>query len=228
MRRKPKRYPMPLYERMMKRWLSATFWLGVSLIGFGAAAWFWSPQIQDWEIYMLLGTGTLALLITLILFLLRKGAYLQLYPGYLRLVTPFMRVKVGYKRILRTYTAEMSSLFPANRLHGMRRDIIAPFMKHTAIVLTLNAYPIPSWIAHAFLSPFFFIPKDKTPHFILLVDNWLDFSTDLESCRAAAIQYTPPQQQSPLIMVSDRAKPAPPKKRRAGLLSGLGSGKKKK
>jgi hypothetical protein len=228
MPRKPNRYPMPLYERVIKRWVSATFWLGIFLIGFGAAAWFMLPQYQEWEIYMLLGTGALALLITLILFLLRKGAYLQLYPGYLRIVTPFMRVKVGYKRILRSYTAEVSSLFPAKKMRGMRKEIIAPFMKHTAIVITLNAYPRSPWLLHTVLSPFFFIPKDKSPHFILLVDNWLDFSTDLESSRAAAIQYTPPQQQTPLVMVSDRAKPAPSKKRKKGLLSGLGDDHKKR
>jgi hypothetical protein len=228
MPRKPKRYQMPLYERVIKRWISATFWLSVFLIGFGAAAWFWLPQYPEWEVYMLFGAGALAFLITLILFLFRRGAYLQLFPGYLRIVTPFMRVKVDYKRILRTYTAGISSLFPANKVRGMRREILAPFSKHTAIVVTLNAYPISSWVVHTFLSPFFFIPKDKTPHFILLVDNWLDFSTELESCRAAAIQYYPPQQQTPLVMVSDRAKPAPPKKGRAGLLSGLRNNKKKK
>jgi hypothetical protein len=58
------------------------------------------------------------------------------------------------------------------------------------------------------------------------VDNWLDFSTDLESCRAASIQYTPPQQQSPLLMVSDRAK-SPAKKKKSGLLSGLGDDERK-
>lgn len=219
---------MPLYERMIKRWISATFWLGIFLIGFGAAAWFWAPQFSDWNIYLLLGAGAFAFLVTLILFLLRKAAYLQLFPGYLRIVTPFMRVKVGYKRILRTYTAEMSSIFPANKLRGMRREILSPFMRHTAIIVTLNAYPLPSWVLHTFLSPFFFVPKDKTPHFILLVNNWLDFSTDLESSRSAAIQYKPPEQKSPLLMVSDRAKPAPTKKRKSGLLSGLGDDNRKK
>jgi hypothetical protein len=137
-----------------------------------------------------------------------------------------MRVKVGYKRILRTNPADMSNLFPPKKVRGMRREIIAPFIKYTAIVLNLNAYPLPSWVLHAFLSYFFFIPKDKTPHFVLLVENWLDFSTDLESNRAAAIQYQPPQQQSPLVMVSDRAKKKP-KKKKKGLLSGLGDDDKK-
>jgi hypothetical protein len=226
MPRKPKRYLLPLYERMMKRWISATFWLGVSLIGFGAAAWFWAPQFSDRNVYLLLGAGALAFFVTLILFLIRKAAYLQLFPAYLRIVTPFMRVKVGYKSIKRTYTAEMSGIF-SKKVRGMRREIISPFIKHTAIVLNLTAYPIAPWVLHTFLSPFFFIPKDKTPHFILLVDNWLDFSTDLESSRSAAIQYTPPQQQSPLLLVSDRAKQPRPKKKK-GLLSGLGDDERNK
>lgn len=226
MPRKPKRYPLPLYERMLKRWISATFWLAVFVTGFGAAAWFFAPQLSDFNVYLLLGAGGVAFLITLILFLIRKSAYLQLHPDTLRIVTPFMRVKVGYKRIQRTYTADMNNLFPSKKVRGMRREIIAPFMKHTAIVLNLSSYPKAAWVLHAFLSYFFFIPKDKSPHFILLVDDWLDFSTDLESSRAAAIQYRPPQQQSPLVMVSGLAKEKPRKKKK-GLLSGLGDDDRK-
>jgi hypothetical protein len=221
MPRKPKRYPLPLYERMLKRWISATFWIAVFVTGFGAAAWFFAPQLSDFNVYLLLGAGAVAFLITLILFLIRKSAYLQLYPDDLRLVTPFMRVKVGYRRIQRTYTADMSNLFPPKKVRGMRWEILSPYIKNTAIVANLSAYPMAPWILHAFLSYFFFIPKDKSPHFILLVDNWLDFSTDLESCRAAAIQYRPPQQQSPLVMVSGLAEEKP-KKKKKGLLSGLG------
>jgi len=227
MSRKPKRYPLPLYERMLKRWVSATFWLAVFVTGFGAAAWFYAPQFSDFNIYLLLGAGAFAFLVTLILFLIRKAAYLQLYPEYLRIVTPFMRVKVNYKSIKRTNTAEMGNLFSMKKVRGMRREIVAPFIKHTAIVLNLSASPMASWILHSFLSYFFFIPKDKTPHFILLVDNWLDFSTDLESSRSAAIQYRPPQQQSPLLMVSGLAEEKP-KKRKRGLLSGLGDDERKK
>ncbi len=191
MPRKPKRYPLPLYERMLKRWISATFWLAVFTTAFGAAAWFWAPQISEFNIYLLLGAGAFAFFVTLILFLIRKAAYLQLYPEYLRIATPFMRVKVNYKIIKRTNTVEMGNIFSMKKVRGMRREIIAPFVKHTAIVLNLSAYPKASWVLHSFLSYFFFIPKDKTPHFILLVDNWLDFSTDLESSRSAAIQYRP-------------------------------------
>ena len=32
-----------------------------------------------------------------------------------------------------------------------------------------------------FLSRFFF--KDRTPHFVILVDDWMRFSTELESLR---------------------------------------------
>ena len=227
MPRKPKRYPLPLYQRMLKRWISATFWLAVFVTAFGAAAWFWAPQVSTESVYFLLGAGVFAFFITLILFLIRKSAYLQLYPEYLRIATPFMRVKISYKRIQRTYTADMSSIFTPKKVHGMRREIIAPYIKNTAIVINLKAYPIPSWLLHAFLSYFFFIPRDKTPHFVLLVENWLDFSTDLESSRAAALEYRPPVQQTPLVMVSGLAEKKP-KKRKHGLLSGLGDDDRKR
>ena len=165
MPRKPKRYPLLLYERMLKRWISATFWLAVFVTGFGAAAWFYAPQFSDFNIYLLLGAGAFAFLVTLILFLIRKSAYLQLYPDYLRIVTPFMRVKVNYKSIKRTNPAEMGNLFSMKKVRGMRREIVAPFMKHTAIVLNLSAYPMAPWILRCFSLVLFLHPQGQNTAF---------------------------------------------------------------
>ncbi len=53
--------------------------------------------------------------------------------------------------------------------------------KRTATVIDLNAYPISPAALGFFLSSFFF--KDKTPHLVILVDDWMAFSTELESMR---------------------------------------------
>jgi len=51
----------------------------------------------------------------------------------------------------------------------------------TAIVINLNGYPMPQFVLRWFLSPFFF--KDKTPHIVILVKDWLRFSAELDSMR---------------------------------------------
>jgi hypothetical protein len=42
-----------------------------------------------------------------------------------------------------------------------------------------------------FLSPFFF--KDKTPHLVILVENWMQFSSELESARTGGSAVTESQ-----------------------------------
>jgi hypothetical protein len=225
--RKARRYQLILYERMMKRWLSATFWLGVFLAGFGTAAWFWLPSMNRDQIYLLWGVGTFSLLVTLILFFLRKSSYVELLKDRLLIATPFFRVRVPYKSIKRTYTSEMNVLFPKKKLRGQRREILAPLLNNSAIVVVLTKYPMSAGILHTFLSPFFFV--DKTPHFVLLVNNWMDFSTELESLRSGSIQYQPPQQQHVIAPPRRPAPSAPAKKaKKSGLLSSLDEDDKNK
>jgi len=50
-----------------------------------------------------------------------------------------------------------------------------------SVEVELNAFPMSQSSLRLFLSPLFF--KDKTPHFVILVDNWMRFSSELESMR---------------------------------------------
>jgi hypothetical protein len=45
----------------------------------------------------------------------------------------------------------------------------------------LTGYPISQSVLRFFLSPFFF--KDRTAHFVFLIDDWMRFTTELESLR---------------------------------------------
>ncbi|MBT3323017.1 MAG: hypothetical protein HN392_12110 [Anaerolineae bacterium] len=75
----------------------------------------------------------------------------------------------------------MSILFPPSKLSSWQRESMAPLLGKTAIVVDLKAYPIPLAFLRFFLSPFFF--KNKTPHFVFLVEDWMRFSIELESLR---------------------------------------------
>jgi hypothetical protein len=63
------------------------------------------------------------------------------------------------------------------------QDIFAPLATKTAMVIDLNGYPISPFILRLFLSRFFF--KDKTPHLVILVNDWMRFSAELESMRTS-------------------------------------------
>jgi hypothetical protein len=216
-----RRYRLPLYRRALNRWISATFWMAVIMAASGAAAWFFAPEIDTTNIYIWWGVAAVAGIVAAFLFAIRNGSYVRCRPNYLLIATPFLRVKVGYRRIRRTFTSEMSALFPAKKLSASRRDILGPLASHTALVLALDGYPLSPGLMRAFMSPFFFY--EKSPHFVLLVDDWMSLSVELESIRAAAKGQSvpPPPTGGPIMPAPKKKTPEKVKQSSSGLLSNL-------
>jgi len=176
------RYPLVIYTHMLNRWWPATLTLALALFGVAWGVSFTPDgKAQPYLVTTTAGLGGLVLVFTLFLFIIRKSAYVRPFPTYLRLVTPFLRINISYKRFRGTTTSEMRALFPPTSLSGWRRDIIAPLSSMTAIVINLSKSPMPQFVLLWFLSPFFF--KDKTPHIVILVKDWLRFSAELDSMR---------------------------------------------
>lgn len=182
-----RRYHLVLYSHMLNRWLPATLALSIALFGVAWGVSF-TPEgrAQPYLVDVTAGLGGLAFVLTLFLFIIRKAAYVQPFPTFLRLVTPFLRINISYKRFRGTTTSEMRILFPPTSLSGWRREIIAPLSSMTAIVVNLSDYPVPRPVLRWFLSPFFF--RDKTPHLVILVKDWLRFSSELDSMRFSSKQ----------------------------------------
>lgn len=183
-----RRYPLVIYTRMVDRW-----WPAILLLGLATMALAW-PFYQDlytritepWRWMTLAGVGAGTVLISLFMLLMRKSAFVQPFSDHLLLATPIFRLNISYRRIQRTTTATMATLFPPKSIRGMKRDILEPLAGMTAVVVELNAYPISRATLNFFLSSFFF--KDKTPHFVLLVQNWMGLSTEIESMRTSGNQ----------------------------------------
>lgn len=183
MRRARRKYVLLVYRRMLDRWWPVVFLIGLALL----AVWWVSaqglePPTELWrEDVLLLMLSLFVLVCALILFLMGRMAYVQAHAKHLRLVTPFLPMNISYKRIRRTSSASMQSLFPPSRLTNWQREILEPLAGKTAIVIELTSMPLPQSTLRFFLSPFFF--KDKTPHLVILVQDWLNFSTELDSRR---------------------------------------------
>jgi hypothetical protein len=183
MARGGRRYALILYTHMLNRWWPATFSIGLSMFGLAWALSFSRPDTtQNWQLLTLSSVGGFVLLVSVFMFVIRKAAYIQPYSDHLRLVTPFLRLNISYKRLRRSSTATMSSLFPPRSISGWKQEVIAPLGNKTAIVVDMTGYPISQTVLRFFLSPFFF--KDKTPHFVFLIEDWMRFSTELESLRS--------------------------------------------
>jgi hypothetical protein len=181
------RYHLVIYSHMLNRWWPATLTLSLALFLVGWGVSFTAEgRAQPLLVDATTGLGGLAFAFTLFLFVIRKAAYVRPFPTYLRLVTPFLRINISYKRFRSTTTSEMRALFPPTSLSGWRREIIAPLSSMTAIVINLSEYPVPPAVLRWFLSPFFF--RDKTPHLVILVKDWLRFSAELDSMRYSGKQ----------------------------------------
>ena len=189
------KYPLIVYRHMLNRW-----WTPMIAIGLGMFALAYSEYIdpvgrllpQRWQ--LLAAIGGLSIFVGIFFWLIRFFAYVQPYPNYLKLVTPFMRINISYKRILKTTATEMRYLFSLKSMSGWVRDIYSPLASNTAVVIELNGYPISPVLLRLFLSRFFF--KDKTPHFVILVKDWMRFSSELDSMRSGIDPNPPPKKRS--------------------------------
>jgi hypothetical protein len=189
------KYPLIVYRHILSRW-----WTPMIAIGLGMFALAYSEYIDPvgrllpWRWQLLAAIGGLSIFIGIFFWVIRYFAYVQPYPNYLKLVTPFIRVNISYKRIRKTTATEMRYLFSMKHMSGWIRDIFSPLATNTAVVIELTGYPISPVVLRLFLSRFFF--KDKTPHFVILVKDWMRFSSELDSMRSGIDIHPPTQRRS--------------------------------
>ena len=180
-----KRYTLLVYKLMIERWWTAVFALGLAA---NALAYAFHTTAETWRWISLAAIGCIVAVVGLVMFAFRNSAYVQPFSDHLRLVTPFLRLNISYKRLRRTSSAQMSALFPPKSLSNWRSEIIEPLAPKTALVIELNGFPTSQTVLRFFFSPFFF--KDATPHFVILVEDWMKFSMELESLRAGTVPST--------------------------------------
>jgi hypothetical protein len=195
------KYPLIVYRHVLNRWWPAMFALGLGMFGFG-----YTEYIQPlgpflpWRWQLCIVVGGLAIFVGIFFWVIRFFAYVQPFPNHLKLITPFMRINISYKRIQKTTATEMRYLFPYNRMSWWVREIFSPLATKTALVIDLSSYPISPVLLRLFLYRFFF--KDKTPNFVILVQDWMRFSAELESMRAGIDPNPPAQKRSKSSILS--------------------------
>lgn len=201
MARAGRKYPLIVYRHMLGRW-----WPPMVAMGLGMFAWAYAEYLEPmaqflpWRWQLTGAIGVLAILVGVFFLIARHLAYVQPLPNSLRLVTPFMRLNISYKRIKKTTATEMHYLFPKKSMSGWVQDIFAPLANKTAMVIELSGYPVSARLLRLFLSRFFF--KDKTPHLVILVKDWMGFSAELESMRSGVDPNPPGQKRPPSSILS--------------------------
>lgn len=186
-RKAGKRHRLLLYRRTMDRLWFATLVLGIVLGAIWLWSWFSETPILDPEneIWLLAG-ATVAIGFSIFAFIARRAAYVQPRHDHLRLVTPFLRLNISYRRIRSVHPAAFQQLFPPSKASWSQRRFLEPFYGRTAVVVDLISYPMSPTLLRLFLSPQMFSPQSAG--LVLMVPDWMSFSTEVDSYRSDWMQ----------------------------------------
>jgi hypothetical protein len=181
------RHSLLLYRRIMSRLWAAALVLGLLLLLIWGWGWFYTtPLLEGGENIWLAVAGLVALAFAVFAFFGRGMAYVQPNRDHLRLVTPFLRMNISYRRMRNSHPAEFTQLYPPNVASWAQRNLLSPFYGKTAVVGELTDYPMKPRTMRLFLAPQMFSPRSKG--LVLLVADWMAFSTELDSFRGAWLQ----------------------------------------
>ena len=173
-----RRQVLLLYRDSMDDLWSASLFFGLLLM----AGWFLSGRLlPDFEPFqkMVLFTGGLVLLaIAAFALMARKGGYVQAYADHFRLVTPFLRLKIAYRRVSGIRASQFGALFPPEKARRAERSALQPFYAATVVEVDLKEYPLSKRTLRLFL-PRHCFAVGKTG-LILLVDDWMSLIQDLD------------------------------------------------
>jgi hypothetical protein len=171
----------------MDRLWKSTLVLGIVLTILWWWSWFRGGITLSATADLWIAIGALVVLaFTLFAFFARKMGYAQPHHNHLRLVTPFLRLNVSYQRIRNTHPADFHQLFPADEASWAQQRFLLPFYGMTTVVVEMNAYPISRAALRLFLAPQMFSKQDNA--FVLLVPDWMAFSTELDTFRGVWLQ----------------------------------------
>lgn len=119
------------------------------------------------------------LLISLFAFFSRWMAYAQAHNDHLRIVTPFLNLKISYRRIRRIHPTLVQQVFSKESARWAETSFLEPFYGKTALIIEVNGYPMSPMLLRFFLPRYIFSPL--SPGFVLLVPDWMKFSTEIDS-----------------------------------------------
>jgi hypothetical protein len=186
-----KRHPLLIYKRAMDRALSAAVLLGVLIV----VAWGWiyfgepqrMPDVTPW----LIAGGLVAFVFIVFAYLARWMAYVQPRSDHLRVVTPFLNLKVSYRRIRSVHPSDFQQLFPPHEASWSQRNFLEPFFGMTAVVVELTSYPLNRGMLRLFLPRQMF--STGMPGLVFLVPDWMALSTELDSFQGIWLQFQKPR-----------------------------------
>lgn len=186
-RKSGSRHVLLFYRRTMDRLWKTTFALGLVLAI--AGGWRLVQDTSVWGInsnVWFFAGAILAFALSLFAFFARFRAYAQVYPHYLSIVTPFLHLKISFKRMRSIHPVLIQQLFPRDEASWAERNFLDPFYGKTAVVINLRGYPLNPKLLKLFLPAQMFSPRSTG--LVLMTPDWMKFSTEIDSFHGAWLQ----------------------------------------
>jgi hypothetical protein len=196
-RKSGKRYRLLIYQRVMDRLWAATLVLGCVVV----AIWWWGGTIfillpEPFSTLLLAG-GIVLVTLGFLMYLMRSMAYVQACTDHLRVSTPFIRLRVSYRRIRTAHPVEFHHLFPPSKASWADRRLLEPFYGKTVLVVELSEFPLRRSLLNLFLPRVMFSTQAKG--LVLVVKDWMALSTEIESYMGVWLQKATPVPRSPYL-----------------------------
>lgn len=181
------RHTLLFYRRTMDRVLSLTLLLGIVLL----VILIWGNwQVSDHkrtggDIWLLAGV-LVSFGMSLFAFFSRWMAYVQAHQDHLSIVTPFLHLKISYRRIRSIHPSLLQQIFSRDSAKWAETSFLGPFYGKTAIVVETRGYPMDPKLLKMFFPGFMFSPR--SPGFVLVVPDWMKFSTEIDTLQGNWLQ----------------------------------------
>lgn len=111
-----------------------------------------------------------------------RVAHVRCEPHALRLQSPLMPLLISYRRVERTRTVPMGAVFDPRKDRAVRRWP-PEYLNMTAVAIDLKSYPVQPWWLRLWFDRHLFQPD--RPGLVLLVDDWLGLSQQLDGALSA-------------------------------------------
>jgi hypothetical protein len=180
-KRRGERFKLLVYGRMAQRWALPC----VLIVLASCVLWWFAPRIPILHPPyrpLTLVPGAAAILLLLYTALAGQRAWVQSRSNHLRIQTPFYPLAVSYARIKSVRPRSFAEIFASAHIQGARADWVRPFGQLTALVVELSGYPLSKPWLRLWFSPYLFYPKATA--FVLLVDDWMALSRQLDEFRS--------------------------------------------
>lgn len=187
-RRHGKRFRLLIYKRMWQRWALPSL-----LVMLASFAWWWyapqNPLLQNdaaqpdnlrRSLTLIPAFASFAILVYSLL--ARRMAWVQCHSNHLRIRTPFYPLVVSYLRIRDVHPLTFGQVFDPAKEKPARRRWLQPYWRKTAVIVELSDYPVGRGWLRLWLSRYLMKPS-ASAGFVLLVDDWMALSQQLDDFR---------------------------------------------